>query len=133
MNRQVRELKSAGVEEVITEREHGNAKVKQKHLRLKILGSSIDCRNGGIGPMNQAFFQMRAVFAELELSIIRVRVKSGMANAKSKGKKIGKPHTTKDSIPAIFYKRYPAFASGNMNVSKLTRICDLSRPTVINT
>ena len=170
LNRQVRELKSAGAEEIITEREHGDAKVKQnldmllelaqpgdtiiccevsrlsrstqqlceiiniikaKHLRLEILGSiTIDCRNGDIEPMSQAFIQMSAVFAELELSIIRARVKSGMANARSKGKQIGRPHTSKDSIPAIFYKHYPAFASGKMNLSELARICGLSRPTV---
>ena len=29
LNRQIRELKAAGAEEIITEREHGDAKVKQ--------------------------------------------------------------------------------------------------------
>ena len=80
--------------------------------------------------MSQAFIQMSAVFAELELSIIRARVKSGIANAKEKGRRIGRPQTTKDDIPAIFYKHYPTFASGNMNVSELARVCGLSRPTV---
>jgi len=70
------------------------------------------------------------VFAELELSILRARVRSGLANAVEKGKKLGRPHTTKDSIPTIFYKHYPAFASGQMNLSELARICQLSRPTV---
>ena len=130
LNRQVRELKEAGAEEIITEREHGDAKVKQnldlllevaeegstliccevsrlsrstqqlceiiniiksKHMRLEIVGSiTIDCRKGDIDPMSQAFIQMSAVFAELELSIIRARVKSGMANAKEKGKHVGR-------------------------------------------
>ena len=170
LNRQVRELKAAGAEEIITEREHGDAKVKQnldllldaaeagstiictevsrlsrstqqlceiieiikeKHMRLVIVGSiTIDCRNGEIDPMSAAFMKMAGVFSELELQMIRTRVKSGMANAKAKGKKVGRPHTTKDDIPAVFYKHYPAFASGNMNVSELARICDLSRPTV---
>ena len=170
LNRQVRELKAAGAEEIITEREHGDAKVKQnldllldaaeagstiictevsrlsrstqqlceiieiikeKHMRLVIVGSiTIDCRNGEIDPMSAAFMKMAGVFSELELQMIRARVKSGMANAKAKGKKVGRPHTTKDDIPAVFYKHYPAFASGNMNVSELARICDLSRPTV---
>ena len=80
--------------------------------------------------MSQAFIQMSAVFAELELSIIRARVKSGMANAKAKGRRIGRPHTTKDNIPALFYKHYPSFASGQINVSEFARICGLSRPTV---
>ena len=170
LNRQVRELKAAGAEEIITEREHGDSKVKQnldlllevaeegstlictevsrlsrstqqlceivniiksKHMRLEIVGSiTIDCRKGDIDPMSQAFIQMSAVFAELELSIIRARVKSGMANAKEKGHRIGRPQTTKDDIPAIFYKHYHSFASGQMNVSELARICGLSRPTV---
>lgn len=170
LNRQVRELKAAGAEEIITEREHGDAKVKQnldlllevaeegstlictevsrlsrstqqlceiveiiksKRLRLIIVGSiTVDCRNGQIDPMSQAFIQMSAVFAELELAIIRARVRSGMQNAKSKGVKVGRRPTTKDDIPAVFYKHYPAFSAGKMNLSELARVCDLSRPTV---
>ena len=105
--------------------------VKRKHLCLVIIGSiTVDCRNGQIDPMSQAFIQMSAVFAELELSIIRARVKSGMANAKAKGKKIGRRPTTKDDIPAVFYKHYPAYVAGQLNVSELARVCGLSRPTV---
>ena len=105
--------------------------IKQKRLRLVIVGSiTVDCRNGQIDPMSQAFIQMSAVFAELELSIIRARVKSGMANAKAKGRQVGRRPTNKDDIPAIFYKHYPAYIAGQMNVSELARICDLSRPTV---
>lgn len=170
INRQIRELKAAGAEEVIFEYEHGDAKMKQnlhmlldaaiegdtiitlevsrlsrstqqlceiveiikrKKLRLIIVGSiTVDCRNGQIDPMSQAFIQMSAVFAELELAIIRARVKSGVLNAKSKGVKVGRKPTTKDDIPAVFYKYYPSFASGKMNVSEMARMCGLSRPTV---
>ena len=80
--------------------------------------------------MSQAFIQMSAIFAELELSIIRARVKSGMANAKAKGSKIGRKPTTKDDIPTVFYKHYPAFMSGSMNLSEFARICGLSRPAI---
>jgi len=62
---------------------------------------------------------MSAVFAEIELAIIRVRVRSGMENAKAKGKKLGRRPTTKDDIPALFYKHYPAFSAGKMNLSEL--------------
>ena len=170
LNRQVRELKAAGAEDIITEREHGDAKVKQnldlllnaadagstiictevsrlsrstqqlceiidiirdKKLRLVIVGSiTIDCRNGEIDPMSAAFMKMAGVFSELELQMIRARVKSGVQNAIKNGKKVGRKPTTKDDIPAVFYKHYPAFASGNMNVSELARICNLSRPTI---
>ena len=77
--------------------------VKEKHLRLMIVGSiTIDCRNGEVDPMSKAFLEMSGVFAELELSMIRARVRSGMQNARDKGRKIGRPQTTKDDIPAIF-------------------------------
>ena len=170
INRQIRELKAAGADEVVFEYEHGDAKVKkelhmlldmaesgdtiitlevsrlsrstqqlceildivkEKHLRLMIVGSiTIDCRNGEVDPMSKAFLEMSGVFAELELSMIRARVRSGMQNARDKGRKIGRPQTTRDDIPANFYKHYPSYAAGNMNVSELARICGLSRPTV---
>ena len=105
--------------------------VKEKRLRLMIIGSiTIDCRSGEIDPMSQAFMQMSAVFAELELSMIRARVKSGMENAKAKGAKIGRPVLTADGIPAIFYRHYPAYAAGSLNIAELARVCDMSRTTI---
>ena len=170
INRQIRELKAAGAEEVIFEYEHGDSAVKQnlqmlldtvregdtvitlevsrlsrstkqlceiievirsKHLRLMIVGSvTIDCRNGELDAMSAAFLQMAGVFSELELQMIRARVKSGMANAKACGAKVGRPKLTKEDIPALFYKHYPAYAAGKMNITELARVCDLSRPTV---
>lgn len=63
--------------------------VKNKKLKLNILNSiTVDCTSGNIDPMTNAFLQMAGVFSELELLIIRDRVKSGMANAKAKGKKL---------------------------------------------
>lgn len=170
IDRQIRELKAAGAQEVIFEYAHGDARVKdaqmqlmdrvaegdtiiatevtrlsrstqqlceiisfikEKHLRLEILGSiTVDCRGGQIDPMSQAFLQMSAVFAELELSMIRARVKSGMDNAKAKGAKIGRPRTTRDDIPPIFYRHYPAYVAGSLNIAEFARVCDLSRSTI---
>ena len=73
---------------------------------------------------------MAGVFAELEVGMIRQRVKSGMANAKAKGVRIGRPQLTKDEIPPIFYRHYPSYVSGVLNVSELARVCDMSRTTV---
>ena len=106
-------------------------KVKEKCLRLVIVGSiTVDCSGGQIDPMTNAFIQMSGVFAELELRIIRERVRSGMANAKAKGVKIGRPQTTLDNIPAIFLKHYPSYKNGTLNVSEFARVCDMSRTTV---
>ena len=106
-------------------------RVREKRLRLVIVGSiTLDCRQGTADPMSEAFLQMAGVFSQLELAMIRSRVRSGMANAKAKGKQIGRPQITADSIPAIFLRHYPAFKNGQLNVSELARVCDLSRTTV---
>ena len=104
--------------------------IKEKHLRLVILNSvTIDCRNGNIDAMSMAFLQMAGVFSELELSMIRARVRSGMANAKAKGKQIGRRPVTKADLPSVFIKYYPSYANGSMTVTELARVCKISRPT----
>ena len=106
-------------------------RIQKQKLRLEILGSiTIDCRSGELDPMTKAFLQMSGIFAELELSMIRARVRSGMANAKAKGAKIGRPQVTAEEIPSVFYRHYPAFKKGSLNVSELARVCNLSRTTV---
>ena len=105
--------------------------IREKRLRLVILGSiTLDCREGKADPMSEAFLQMAGVFSQLELAMIRSRVRSGMANAKAKGKRIGRPQVGRDDIPANFLRHYPAFKNGTLNVSELARVCDLSRTTV---
>ena len=170
INRQVRELKTAGADTLFLEYEHGDSKIKsqqeamfaqaqagdtiltlevprlarstqqlceiiervrEKRLRLVIIGSiTLDCREGRADPMSEVFLQMAGVFSQLELAMIRERVRSGMANAKAKGKQIGRPQITADSIPAIFLRHYTAYKNGQLNISELARVCDLSRTTV---
>ena len=105
--------------------------IKYKRLRLVIAGRiTVDCRTGEIDPMSQAFIQMSAVCAELELSIIRARVRSGMQNAKAKGKTIARPRLKKEDIPTAFLRHYAAYQEGRLNISELARVCGIRRPTV---
>ena len=106
-------------------------KVKEKKICLDIIGSiKVDYTSGSVDPMTNAFIQMSGVFSELELMVIRERVKSGMANAKAKGRKIGRPTTTKKDIPDIFYKHYPSYLNGSLNISEFARVCGLSRSSI---
>ena len=170
INRQVRELKAAGAEEIFIEYEHGDSKIKsqqaqmfaqaqagdtiivlevsrlarstqqlceiiervrEKRLRLVIVGSiTLDCRSGQADPMSEAFLQMAGVFSQLELAMIRSRVRSGMENARAKGRQIGRPQVGKEDIPASFLRHYPAYKNKQLNVSELARVCDISRTTV---
>ena len=105
--------------------------VREKHLRLVIVGSiTLDCRNGQADPMSEAFLQMAGVFSQLELAMIRARVRSGMENARAKGRQIGRPQVSKEDIPSTFLRHYPAYKSKQLNVSELARVCDISRTTV---
>ena len=74
--------------------------------------------------------QISGVFAQLELSLIRARVKSGMENARTKGKRIGRPPVTTDTIPDSFFRYFSRYQSGQINLSELARLCQISRPTV---
>ena len=67
---------------------------------------------------------------KIKFETIRERVKSGMANAKAKGVRIGRPELTKEDIPPIFYRHYPSYVSGELNISELARVCDMSRTRV---
>ena len=104
--------------------------IRAKHLRLVIVGSiTLDCRTGQADPMSEAFLQMAGVFSQLELSMIRARVRSGMENAKAKGKQIGRPQVTVDDVPSGFLRHYPTYKRGQLNVSELARVCNISRTT----
>ena len=104
--------------------------IRDKHLRLIILGSiTMDCRMDTPDPMTEAFLQIAGVFSQLELSMIRQRVKSGMANAKAKGKQIGRPATTFDRIPDQFLRYYTLFQGGHLSLTELARLASVSRPT----
>ena len=106
-------------------------RVREKRLRLVIVGSiTLDCRSGQADPMSEAFLQMAGVFSQLELAMIRSRVRSGMENARTKGRQIGRPQVSKDDIPATFLRHYPAYKNKQLNVSELARVCDISRTTV---
>ena len=169
INRQVRELKTAGAEEIFIEYEHGDSKIKsqqaqmfaqaqagdtvivlevsrlarstqqlceiiervrEKRLRLVIVGSiTLDCGRGQADPMSEAFLQMAGVFSQLELAMIRSRVRSGIENARAKGRQIGRPQVSKEDIPASFLRHYPAHKNGQLNISELARVCDISRTT----
>ena len=162
LQRQIRELREAGAEDVRAEFRHGDAAlkleldvllrqvqpgdtiitaevsrlsrstkqlcslidvIKEKRIRLQILNSvTIDCRGGNLDPMTTAFLEMAGIFAELELSMTRDRVRSGMANARAKGVKLGRPVLTADDLPQELYRHFPLYVSKKINKSEFARL-----------
>ena len=105
-------------------------KAREIGLKLVIGSFVVDCTNDKLDAMTEGMLKMMGVFAEMERNIISERVKSGMANAREKGSKIGRPETTADKIPSVFMKYYPKYRKGEMNVTELSRLCKMSRTTV---
>lgn len=102
---------------------------KAQHIKLIMGTFVVDCSRE-LDPMTEGMLKMMGVFSEMERNIISQRVKSGMDNAKAKGKSIGRPAVTADSIPGIFYKHYPKYKNGEINKKEFSRLCDLSYPTI---
>ena len=102
---------------------------KDRKIKLVLGSFVVDCRKE-LDPMTEGMLKMMGVFAELERNMISRRVKSGMENAKSKGKAIGRPAVTADDIPAIFYRHYPKYQKGEINKKEFSRLCSLSYPTI---
>lgn len=106
--------------------------VQEKQIKLVIAGSiTIDCSPGKeLDAISKGMMLMWGVFAELERDIITARIKSGMINAKSKGVKLGRPQITVETLPYNFLRYYPMFQNGNINLSELSRLSSISRPTL---
>ena len=105
--------------------------VQDKKLILNIGGSFVvDCSKGEMDPMTEGMVKMWGVFSEMERNIISQRVKSGMKNAAAKGKKVGRPETTADSLPDWFWKYYKQYQTGQINISEFSRLMKCSRASI---
>ena len=105
--------------------------VKAKKIKLVIQNSiTIDCTNGELDPMTKAFLQIAGVFGELEHDMICSRVKSGVANARAKGKQVGRPTKTLAEIPEKVKEKYSLYKNGELTKSEYAKVCGISRPTL---
>ena len=102
---------------------------KLKQIKLILGNFVVDCTNA-LDPMTEGMLKMMGVFAELERNMTVQRIRSGMANARAKGKQIGRRKLTQDEIPAIFYRYYPRYKVGDISKVELSRLCSLARSSV---
>ena len=84
-----------------------------------------------VDPMTLAVVQLMGVFSELERNIISERVKSGMENAKAKGKQIGRKVVTVNDIPELFKKYYSLYKEKRITKEMLAEFSKISYPTCL--
>lgn len=102
---------------------------KDKKIKL-VLGSFIvDCTKA-LDPMTEGMLKMMGVFSELERNMISQRVKSGVANARAKGKTIGRPSLTIKKVPQKVKDMHNLFKTGAISKTDYAKICNISRPTL---
>ena len=101
----------------------------EKKIILKFGGFTADF-TVGIDPMVEGMIYMMGVFAQMERGITTQRINSGIANARTSGKKLGRPSMSKADLPEIFIKNLPRYEAGQITVSEFARSCETSRATI---
>ena len=102
---------------------------KNKHIKLILGNFIVDCTKA-LDPMTEGMLKMMGVFSELERNMISQRVKSGVANARAKGKIVGRPGITIKDIPQKVIDIYDLFTTGAISKTDYVKICNISRPTL---
>lgn len=106
--------------------------VRENKLKLILGNFIVDCTTDTPDCMTLATIQLMGVFSELERNILSERVKSGMQNARAKGKQIGRKVVNSVSdIPSDFIKYYKLYKMGTINKTMLTELAKISYPTTL--
>lgn len=96
------------------------------HLDIRFI--SVQDQIDTDSPMGKAMFTIIGAMAELESSLISERVKAGMAAAKSRGKKIGRPETP----PYLVTQIEELAASTDLSINKIrTKIKERASRAVV--
>lgn len=104
--------------------------INTNKMRLVIGSLDVDCRSDNIEPMVEGMLKMMAVFAELDRKMKVYQINLGLKNAVKSGKTLGRPKTTKDDIPDLFYKYYPMYKNNQINKKEFSRLSKLSYPSI---
>ena len=102
---------------------------RDKSLCLVAGGLKIDFRASDGDPMTIGMVQMLGVFAEMERRITSERVKSGLANARAKGKKLGRPYMDAERLPKDFDRVYALYKKGTITMTDLAKLLGVTRST----
>ena len=102
---------------------------KAKKIKLILGNFIVDCI-GELDPMTEGMLKMMGVFAEMERNITSQRVKSGLANARAKGKTLGRPKVTPEGLPKNFTKYYNQWKNKDIKKVEFAKLINVSRPTL---
>lgn len=102
---------------------------KNKHLKLVFGSFIVDCTKE-LDAMTEGMLKMMGVFSEIERNMISQRVKSGVANARAKGKIVGRPTLTIKDIPQKVIDMNDLYKDAVISKTDYAKMCNISRPTL---
>ena len=102
---------------------------KERHLKLIFGSFVVDCTKE-LDAMTEGMLKMMGVFSEIERNMISQRVRSGVANARAKGKVLGRPKLNIKKVPQKVIDIYDLFTTGTISKTDYAKMCNVSRPTL---
>lgn len=102
---------------------------KEKKIKLVMGDFVLDC-TGEISVFTQGQLMMLGLINEIQRLLIVSAVKEGLAASREKGIIGGRPKTTIDNIPEVFFKYYAMYKNKQINKVEFSRITGLSRSSI---
>lgn len=104
--------------------------VEENKLRLVVGSLDVDVRQDKLDVMVEGMLKINAVFGEMERKLKIFQINLGLDNARAEGTKLGRPSTSYDDIPEIFFRYLPMYNNETINKSEFSRLTGLSYPTI---
>ena len=105
--------------------------IREKRLKLQLLtGFTLNCREEPFCPETEAFMILATALYELEESKRYKKTRSATSGIRFERKRIGRPVTTMENIPEIFFTYFPLYEADRITATEFARLCNFSRPTI---
>ena len=104
--------------------------IKARKVKLICGSLVVDCTASKLDAMTIAMLQIMGVFAELERSLTVERIHSGLAHAKSKGVKLGRPKMTAGEVPELVRILWPRYVAGEITKAEYAKLAGISRTSM---
>ncbi len=103
--------------------------LQERKLKLELVMNNIviDFTKEKLDPFTSFYLNIMMAFNDLEASVTRERVKSGLDNARSKGIKLGRPKLSEKHIPDGFYKNLDLYNRKEITKVEFARLMNWSR------
>lgn len=99
--------------------------LEDRDIDLEILDMNINTKDA----MGKMFFTMMSAFAELEANLLSERTKKGLASARSRGKKGGRPRISDKKVEMI----KSLYNSQDYTGEEISKMTGVSRATIYRT